>query len=802
MSKRSRREFMAGASAAMGMAGMPAPGVQNRPADQGIVSPGRGPGAQSLIREGHSVAKRPLREVTLEADLAVAGGSLSGTCTALTAARAGIKVVIVHDRPVLGGNASSEVRLWILGATAHMHNNNRWAREGGVLDEICVENMHRNPEGNPVVVDTILLEKVMEEPNITLLLNTAVYDVEKDGPDHIASLRAYCSQNETEYVVKAPLFCDASGDGVLAFRAGAAFRMGAETRGEFGEQWTPTPEYGYLLGHSMYFYSRDAGRPVRYVAPSFALKDIRKLPKWQQLTPQLNGCRLWWLEWGGRLDTVHETEDIKWELWRAVYGVWDYLKNSGKFPEAANLTLEWVSMIPGKRESRRFEGDYMLRQQDVIGQRTHADAVSYGGWSIDLHPADGLYSKFPSCSQYHSKGIYQIPYRCLYSRNISNLFLTGRIISVSHVAFGSTRVMGTCSNSGQAVGMAAALCRRDNKLPRDLIAPERMKVLQRELAKAGQYIPGFRLDDPDDLAPKARISASSYLKLARLTAGDRSLRLEHSWAMLLPVSAGRMPAVAFTVEATEATTVTAELRASSRSGNYTPDRTLATRKIELRPGTGQIVNCVFDVALDRPQYVFICLMRNPAVSVKLSDRLLTGVMACYHRAKGAVQNPPPDSGIESFEFWYPDRRPECRNLALSIDPPLNVFRPENVINGVARPTVQPNAWVADFEDAHPQLTLEWDRPRTVREIVLGFDTDFDHPMESVLMGHREADMPFCVKRYRILDEAGRVVYHSGENHQTRNRIRLEKAVVTRSLHLEIQETHGAPAAVFEVRCYT
>ena len=122
------------------------------------------------------------------------------------------------------------------------------------------------------------------------------------------------------------------------------------------------------------------------------------------------------------------------------------------------MTLEWVGMIPGKRESRRFEGDYLLIQQDIVEQRCHADAVSFGGWAIDLHPVDGVFSDKPGCVQWHSKGVYQIPYRCLYSRNIANLFLAGRIVSASHVAFGSTRVMATCAHGGQAVGMAAALC--------------------------------------------------------------------------------------------------------------------------------------------------------------------------------------------------------------------------------------------------------------------------------------------------------------------------------------------------------
>jgi len=149
---------------------------------------------------------------------------------------------------VLGGNASSVVRLWILGATSHMGNNNRWAREGGVIDEILVENIHRNPEGNPLLVDALLLEKVVAEPNLTLLLNTAVFEVQKRDADTIASLRAFCSQNSTMYELHAPLFCDASGDGIVGFMAGAAFRIGAESRAEFGEKFAPERGNGELLG--------------------------------------------------------------------------------------------------------------------------------------------------------------------------------------------------------------------------------------------------------------------------------------------------------------------------------------------------------------------------------------------------------------------------------------------------------------------------------------------------------------------------------------------------------------------------
>src|SRR5690606_38167097 len=299
-------------------------------------------------------------------------------------------------------------------------------------------------------------DKVAQEQNIMLLLNTAVYEVEKDGPEHITAVRAFCSQNSTEYRLEAPLFCDASGDGIVGFLAGAAFRMGAEQSEEFDEPMAPDADYGELLGHSLYFYSKDTGKPVQFIPPSFAMDVSKEIPRFRNFKANEHGCQLWWVEHGGRLDTVHDTERIKWELWQVVYGIWDYIKNSGRFPEAGTMTLEWVGMIPGKRESRRFEGAYMMSQRDLIEQRTHPDAVVYVGWSIDLHTADGVFSERQCCNQWHIKDIFQIPYRTSYSRNIKNLFLAGRIISVSHVAFGATPVMATRAYSVQAVAVAAS----------------------------------------------------------------------------------------------------------------------------------------------------------------------------------------------------------------------------------------------------------------------------------------------------------------------------------------------------------
>ncbi|MEK6398752.1 MAG: FAD-dependent oxidoreductase, partial [Terriglobus sp.] len=697
---------------------------------------------------------RSLRTQPKDADLVVVGGGLSGVCAAIVAARQGMRVTLVQDRPVLGGNASSEVRLWVLGATSHMGNNNRWAREGGVIDELLVENMWRNPEGNAIIFDSILLEWTLREPNITLLLNTAVDAAETDPTDgRLLTVSAYCSQNQIRYMLTAPLFADASGDGILGFLAGAAFRVGAEARSEFGELLAPESEDHSLLGHSLYFYTRDTGAPVTYVPPSFALKEITAIPRFRELRVTDSGCRLWWLEYGGARDTVYETEEIKYELWKVAYGVWNYIKNSGEFPEAETLTLEWMGTIPGKRESRRFEGDYMLIQQDVIEQRLHDDAVSFGGWAVDLHPSDGVYSPQPGCTQWHSKGVYTIPYRTMYSSNVPNLFLTGRILSASHIAFGSTRVMATCAHNAQAVGMAAALCKRACLLPRDLTEPTRMRALQQALLAVGQHIPGIRLEQAEDKARLATITSSSELKLDSLSASGEWETLSQPMALLFPVAAGHVPTCSLDVRTENATTLRCELWTGSIAGNTTPDVKLGESVVALQPGQ-HVAEIAFGASVATACHVFVILQPNDAVSVALSKDQVTSILTLAQKmnkavAKSAVQSPPEGAGVDTFAFWLPTRRPEARNLAMSFAPALELFGAANVVNGFARPWCSANAWLPAKDDAKPTLTLTWKTPQTLGQIVLGFDTDFDHPMESVLMGHPERVMPACITAFDV-----------------------------------------------------
>jgi len=757
-----------------------------------------------MIQEGPAEL-RSLTTVTHEADLIIVGGGLAGTCAAIAAAREALKVVLVQDRPVLGGNASSEVRLWTLGATSHLGNNNRWSREGGVINEILEENLYRNRQGNAMIFDTILLEKCVEESNLTLLLNTAAFDLEKSDPDTISTVHAFCSQNSTRYVLKAPLYCDASGDGILGFLAGAAFRMGAELKEEFGEGFAPDATYGQLLGHSMYFYSKDVGVPVKFVPPSWALDDITKIPRYRQFSTNMQGCNFWWLEYGGRLDTVHQTEAIKWELWKVIYGVWNYFKNSGKFPEAETMNLEWVGTIPGKRESRRFEGDYMIRQQDLVEQTVFEDVISHGGWAVDLHPADGVYSELSGCTQWHAKGVYGIPYRCHYSKNITNLFLAGRIISATHVAFGSTRVMATCAAGGQAVGIAAAICREQGLVPRDLASGERLRELQVRLERRGQFLPGRGINDDADLAASATVTASSQLKLSEIKANDQLLKLDSGWAMLLPLVAGPCPVFSYDVVAEVPTTIRVDLRRAQKAGNFTPDETLESIEVPVLAGESR-PEIRFTKPLDRTGYYFVQLRENPSVSVRLADQRITGIVSVTNAfnkavAKSSVQSPPDGIGIDTFEFWLPKRRPAGLNLAMTIDPPLEGFDPANVQHGPARPTSTVNAWVADPADPQPELTLTWPETVSIQRVIVELDPDWDHPMESVLMTHPEETVPFMIRDFDLLDDKGNILTAVRNNHSARVEHAFDQKMNSSKLHLRILSTHGAPAAVFRLRVF-
>jgi hypothetical protein len=733
----------------------------------------------------------------MHADFVVAGGGLAGLCAALAAARRGLEVILIQDRPVLGGNASSEVRLWANGATSHMGNNNRWAREGGIMGEIMEENLWRNKEGNPVMFDLVLLDMARSQPGLTLLLNTAVYEVKKEH-NRITQVSAFNAINETFYHVSASQFCDATGDGVLGYLAGAEFREGAEEESELGEKMAPGDNFGHKLGHSIYFYTKKTEGPVNFVPPSFALKEISDIPRYKRLTSTLNGCDLWWLEWGGRLDTVYESETIKWELWKIVWGVWDHIKNSGEFPEAANMTIEWVGSVPGKRESRRFMGDHLLSQQDIVEQRDHYDAVGYGGWSIDLHPADGVYSTHDGCRQFHSKGTYTIPWRSLYSRSLDNLFLTGRLISASHVAFGSARVMCTCGLLGEVAGAGAALCHEQDITPKALAGQQRIGELQERLQASGCYIPRQWLDDP---SRGGEISVSSELQLNELPPNGIWHSLRERMALLLPVKTGEaLPELSFSLRSQKPQTLDITLLGSLRPGNFTPELRYASSCISVK-GEGEY-RCQFDWVSDRDQYVFVAFDAQENIDIALTDVQLPGIMTVFNSlnarvAKHTRQVVDGDYGVDEFDFWLPRRHPNQILPALRFATPLCSYPATHLLNGRLRPEQQTNGWVPALDDKTPTVRWHWHEPQTIHSLTLVQDNDFDNAMETVQMGHASAVTPHCITHYRLwADET--LLAEVENNHHSVCRHEFPTAIRAREVRLDVLATAGALPAVYSL----
>ncbi|MBK0089688.1 MULTISPECIES: FAD-dependent oxidoreductase [Erwiniaceae] len=738
---------------------------------------------------------RHFPEQKLQADLLVAGGGLAGVCAALAAARDGLQVVLVQDRPVLGGNASSEVRLWANGATSHMGNNNRWAREGGIMGEIMEENLWRNKEGNPVLFDMVLLDLVQSQPGVTLLLNTVVSDITKEGR-RLQAVQAFNAINQTRYHVNASQFIDASGDGVLGYLAGAAHRVGAETVEEFGEKMAPGEHFGHKLGHSIYFYTKRTSQPVRFVPPSFALKEITAIPRYKRLSSDLNGCDLWWLEWGGRLDTVHESEIIKWELWKIVWGVWDYIKNSGEFPDADTLTIEWVGLIPGKRESRRFLGDTLLCQQDIIEQRDHYDAVAYGGWSIDLHPADGVYSEHDGCRQFHSKGTYTIPFRALYSQSLDNMLLTGRLISATHVAFGSARVMCTCGVLGEVVGRAAAICHQQQLTPSQLAQPDRVTQLQQQLLRQGAFIPRHPLLSP---ARDAQIEVSSTLQLSNLPADAGWQPLQSRCALLLPLKAGeRLPALTVQLRAKQTQKMQVSLLSSDNPANTCGDRHIASQTLTVNDQGNYRLS--FDYRADCDRYLFIAFEENPAIEVALTQQRLPGVMMVFNSlnprvAKRTRQINDGDYGVDEFDFWLPRRVSHQILFAFTLETPLKLWHRDYLLNGKLRPEQHTNCWVPARDDAQPTVIWRWEQQQHARQITLLFDNDFDHAMETVQMGHAQAVTPHCTTHYRLwLDEE--LLIEVEDNHHSLCHHAVPQGVSFRQIRLELLASAGALPALY------
>lgn len=463
-------------------------------------------------------------------EVVVVGGGLSGMCAAIAAARHGARTALLHGRHVFGGNASSEIRMHICGASESMAKPE--LEESGIIYEMMLENKSRNDYYNFSIWDMVLFYAVKREPNLTAYLNTVMEDCETEN-NAIRKISAYQQTTETRWIIEGKIFIDCTGNGTLGYLAGAEYRTGSEAKAEFNEPDAPDEPNNNRMGNTLLFKAVDRGRSIRFKRPEFARTFTEEELQYRTHS-SVHGVKTkgkvdqsylgitsfgasavdygyWWIEvTGEKEDIIDEYEEIRDDLVSCVYGIWDHLKNVGDHG-AQNYDLEWVGMLPGTRESRRLVGDYLLNENDLLSNRQFEDAVAYGGWPIDIHTPKGLYDFDELPTQVIGiAGSYTIPYRSYYSKNIGNLMMAGRNISVSKMAMGSTRVMGTCAVGGQAAGTAAALCIKYNCTPRGV--QEHMNELQQTLLRDDCYIPGVRNTDEKDLARTAVVTASSAKK--------------------------------------------------------------------------------------------------------------------------------------------------------------------------------------------------------------------------------------------------------------------------------------------------
>ncbi len=377
--------------------------------------------------------------------------------------------------------------MWICGAGARLP----YLQETGILEEIALKNMSRNPDRNWSIWDSILYETAHFEPNLTLLLNCACCQAKMDG-EKLAEVTGFQLTTYTWHTVRAPLFADCSGDSILAPLTGAEVRSGREAKSEFGEEFGLEQADSYTMGMSLLLQCRETDHKVTFTPPPWAYtfrsdEELHNQP--HTMLRDLN-TNFYWIELGGLQDSIHDTETVRDELLKVAFGCWDHMKNQGDHG-ADNWELEWLGFLPGKRESLRYVGDYILTQHDVESAAAFEDEVAYGAWQIDNHLPGGFALDAKSGGHLQKRRLtrpYGIPFRSLYSRNVPNLMFAGRNISATHIGFSTTRVMGTCGILGQAIGTAAAVAKKHGALPRE-VAANHIREVQDFLLEDDCYLP-------------------------------------------------------------------------------------------------------------------------------------------------------------------------------------------------------------------------------------------------------------------------------------------------------------------------
>ncbi|MBP8638304.1 MAG: FAD-dependent oxidoreductase [Dictyoglomi bacterium] len=704
-------------------------------------------------------------------DVIVIGGGIAGISASISAARLGCKVALVHNRPVLGGNFSSEIKVHITGASGGGH---MFARESGIVDEIVTETRFSSIFGRSVWLETaqdiVLLDMVKQEPGIELFLDTEAKEAIMEDSSRIRAIRV--ESEKGSFTLSAPIFIDCSGDGVIAYSAGAEYRMGREGKEEFGESLAPDKPDGYVLGSSLMFTTKELDHPVKFTPPGWAYRfEDKDLPYRSHSPRELN---YWWIEYGGMLDTIKDNDRIKEELTKILFGVWDHIKNRGNH-RAENFILDWIGQMVGKRESRRFIGDYILTQKDLEDGTLFPDRVAYGGWSIDLHPPAGIFDPGHPCEQYKLPDPYSIPFRSLYSENIENLMFAGRNISASHVALGSTRVQGTCGVMGQAAGTAAYLCKKYDLMPRD-IYKNHIKELQQLLLREDCYIIGIKNEDPEDIARISKVSASSSRKL-EIENFTTLIPLNSPIGESFMVTDSRIDDISLYFSSTREREIVLSLYKVNSLRDINLDDLIATSREKLEANFEGWIDFPVDRDVN-PGYYLIKVEGSPDVYIGYNPRSFPGIQRIDLSSK-----------FNTARGVYP----------LRLNPPSKPYGPENIINGISRPTCSaPNLWIS--EEGFPQsVDLDFPEPQRINTIYITFDTNLDTPEP-----FRNVPEPECVRDYAVYYKINgnliKLLEERGNYH--RRRVHRFNEIECEGISIEVLSTNGDPyARIYEIRIY-
>lgn len=741
----------------------------------------------------------------IKSDITVVGGGIAGICAAVTAARHGLKVALLNDRPVLGGNSSSECRVHFSSA-ASSGNPSYYLRETGVVDELKLHLFHFNPRYRDKkdydLTDVAFLQFIKNEPNISLFLSTAAYDtVVQDG--ELKAVKAYNSRTETYYEFESELFIDASGDAIVSYKAGAECRMGREGKDEYNEDLAPDVADNHTMG-SCFMYTIDkADHPVPFVRPPFAydyikddmLKVVNRPLTGRNLPLSIEQvCSVWWMSYGGMIDTIKDEAEIDLELKKLVYGFWDYVKNSGNYPGSENYYINWMAPFPAKRESRRVMGDYLLKQGDIQNHIDFPDQVATGSWPIDAHDVGGIYGNLFTTSWAALKTTYGMPFRMMYSKDIPNLLLAGRIVSATHVAMGSFRVMQTLGAMAQAVGTAAAICHEKGIMPRDLANDKSLvKELQNTLQRDGQFLIGIKEDV--GLAETAQVTASSYAAPYN-TEFEKWVDLDKHLMQALPINGDEFKSVELYIKnaSEEPQVFSLKISESELPGAYNADRELASVDIPVTANFEGWVRVEAPIKGIRNNRVILSFVKSESIKLAVSTKRVMGAPMLVFLTGGIIPDETKkfgdtikgeSGGLVNISYCTLFKDLQCAD---------NVYNPQNVTNGWSRPYMGTNVWVC--EDQKPTLTLKWEQAVDINEIHLMHNAAIEDDHFSEPIGSINKDFDIV-----LVTESGEQKIEIRDNYLGLNKIPVRLQMV-KEIRIEFLSNYGkAETELFSVKVF-